>query len=77
MPYNCCERTLNMAGSSSFRIVLSKKDHSSDGSRFNQVVLLLLVLKKKIKMETQNIMVSSYPLKVSSTQSKVVPLSSC
>ena len=33
--------------------------------------------KQKIKIETQNIMVSLYPLKVSSTQNKGVPFSSC
>ena len=33
--------------------------------------------KQKIKMKTQIIMVSSYPLKVSSTQNKGVPFFSC
>ena len=54
-----------------------KKYHNSDGSGFHLVVLLPLVLNKKIKMETQNIRASSYPLKVSSTQNKGVPFSSC
>ena len=51
-----------------------KKYHNSDGSRFHLVALV--GSKRKIKMETQNIMVSSYPLKVSSTQNKGVSFSS-
>ena len=49
----------------------SKKNNiecNSDRSLFHLVVLFQLVLNKNIKMETQNILVSTYPLKVSSTQ---------
>ena len=47
---NFCERTLNMAWSSSFRMVLSKKKTvTATGSRFHLVALLPLVLNEKWK----------------------------
>ena len=48
-----------------------KKYHNIDGSRSHSTVLFV-DSKQKIKMKTQNIMVYSYPLKVSSTQNKGV-----
>ena len=69
---NCRERTL-----SSSRMVLSKKNSII----VTEVVLISCSLtvgfKQKIKMKTRNIMVSSYPLKVSSTQNEVVQFFSC
>ena len=56
---------------------IRKKYHDSDGSRSHPFVLLPLVLIKKIKMNTQNIMPSSYRLKVSSTQNKGIQFLSC
>ena len=40
-------------------------------------IQLTASFKQKVKMKTQNIMASSYPLKFSSTQNKGVPFFSC
>ena len=58
-------------------MVLPKNYHNSDGSRSYPVVLFSVGSKQKIKMKTQNIMASSYRLKVSTSENKGIPFLSC
>ena len=51
--------------------------NSHGWKQFSSSCSLTVGSKQKIKIETQNIMVSLYPLKVSSTQNKGVPFSYC
>ena len=50
---SCCEGNLNMAWSSSFKMVLSKKWHNSNWSRFHFSCSLTDGSKQKIKMKTE------------------------
>ena len=58
-------------------MVLSKKNTITVTEVVSSSCSLIVGSKQKIKMETQNIMVSSHPLKVSSTQNEGSPFSSC